>query len=98
LGTLEGEQTIMPGGGSQLKLSNWGDYSSMSIDPVDDCTFWYTVDEPNGIVGDDIIIDRLWQQQKLRTFESRNVCHGGRFYRTSRDNGIRSAGLSTQSA
>jgi hypothetical protein len=20
----------------------WGDYSSMSIDPVDGCTFWYT--------------------------------------------------------
>jgi hypothetical protein len=44
LGTLEGEQTIMPGGGSQLKLSNWGDYSSISIDPVDDCTFWYTTE------------------------------------------------------
>ena len=22
--------------------SRWGDYSTMSIDPVDDCTFWYT--------------------------------------------------------
>jgi hypothetical protein len=44
LGTLEGEQTIKLGGGSQLKLSNWGDYSSMSIDPVDDCTFWYTTE------------------------------------------------------
>src|SRR5206468_12098892 len=20
----------------------WGDYSSMSVDPTDDCTFWYT--------------------------------------------------------
>ena len=44
LNSLEGEQTIMPGGGSQLKLSNWGDYSSMSIDPTDDCTFWYTTE------------------------------------------------------
>jgi hypothetical protein len=44
LGTLEGEQTIMPGGGAQSKLSNWGDFSSMSIDPVDDCTFWYTTE------------------------------------------------------
>ena len=33
------------------------------------------VDEPNRIVGDDIIVDRLWQQQKLRTFESENVSH-----------------------
>src|SRR5438876_3436365 len=22
--------------------TRWGDYSSMSVDPVDDCTFWYT--------------------------------------------------------
>jgi hypothetical protein len=21
--------------------SRWGDYTSMNIDPVDDCTFWY---------------------------------------------------------
>ena len=50
LGTFEAEQSIVlnpplgPAGGSQLKLSNWGDYSSMSIDPVDDCTFWYTTE------------------------------------------------------
>jgi hypothetical protein len=31
------------GTGSQTQnLSRWGDYSSMSVDPVDDCTFWYT--------------------------------------------------------
>ena len=24
------------------RSSRWGDYSEMSIDPVDDCTFWYT--------------------------------------------------------
>ena len=23
-------------------LTRWGDYSSMTVDPVDDCTFWYT--------------------------------------------------------
>ena len=43
LGTLEAESTILAGTGSQLSsLSRWGDYSSMSVDPVDDCTFWYT--------------------------------------------------------
>ena len=25
-------------------LSRWGDYSNMAIDPVDDCTFWYTTE------------------------------------------------------
>ena len=39
----QGENVIIDGTGSQTaNLSRWGDYSSMSIDPVDDCTFWYT--------------------------------------------------------
>jgi hypothetical protein len=43
LGTMEGEQLIMAGSGSQTGGQNrWGDYSSMSVDPADDCTFWYT--------------------------------------------------------
>jgi hypothetical protein len=28
--------------GSAGMCSRWGDYSAMTIDPVDDCTFWYT--------------------------------------------------------
>jgi len=43
LGTLEGEASIFEGSGSQLpSLNRWGDYSGMSVDPVDGCTFWYT--------------------------------------------------------
>jgi len=42
-GILSGETIMQQGGGSQLpNLSRWGDYSQMSVDPVDDCTFWYT--------------------------------------------------------
>jgi hypothetical protein len=43
LGTMgQGEGTIFNGAGSQNGgLSRWGDYSAMSIDPSDDCTFWY---------------------------------------------------------
>jgi len=38
-----GEGTIIDGSGSQTAdAARWGDYSSMNIDPVDDCTFWYT--------------------------------------------------------
>jgi hypothetical protein len=45
LGTMQAENTILTGGGSQLtNLSRWGDYSSMSVDPVDDCTFWFTTE------------------------------------------------------
>jgi Concanavalin A-like lectin/glucanases superfamily/Domain of unknown function (DUF2341) len=43
LGTLAAESSIIEGGGSQGKfLNRWGDYSAMTVDPVDDCTFWYT--------------------------------------------------------
>jgi len=36
------EQTIIAGTGSQTQTSRWGDYSSMSVDPADNLTFWYT--------------------------------------------------------
>jgi hypothetical protein len=43
LGTMEAENLVFTGSGSQTGgLHRWGDYSSMSVDPVDDCTFWYT--------------------------------------------------------
>lgn len=43
LGTLETENSILTGTASQTNgLGRWGDYSAMSIDPVDDCTFYYT--------------------------------------------------------
>jgi hypothetical protein len=42
-GSMEGEQLIVNGTGSQTGgVSRWGDYSAMTVDPVDDCTFWYT--------------------------------------------------------
>jgi hypothetical protein len=45
MGTLGTELSIQVGTGSQLaNLSRWGDYSSISVDPVDDCTFWYTTE------------------------------------------------------
>ena len=38
-----GEADLIVGSGSQLHASGrWGDYSSLVVDPVDDCTFWYT--------------------------------------------------------
>ncbi|MCP4150225.1 MAG: hypothetical protein GY757_20930 [bacterium] len=38
----QGEASIIEGTGSQTSYSRWGDYSSISIDPDDDETFWYT--------------------------------------------------------
>ncbi len=43
LNTLSSETNIFTGSGSQLpNLARWGDYSTLSVDPVDDCTMWYT--------------------------------------------------------
>ncbi|TQV89263.1 carboxypeptidase regulatory-like domain-containing protein [Aliikangiella coralliicola] len=40
----QGEGVIVAGTGSQgnVNRSRWADYSSLSVDPSDDCTFWYT--------------------------------------------------------
>src|SRR6266849_6733500 len=41
--TMSGPLIVITGTGAQFHSFNrWGDYSSMSIDPTDDCTFWYT--------------------------------------------------------
>jgi hypothetical protein len=43
LGQLsQGEASMVEGSGYQSSYSRWGDYSSMTIDPDDDETFWYT--------------------------------------------------------
>jgi hypothetical protein len=42
-GKMETPHMVLKGTGVQTASFNrWGDYSSMQIDPVDDCTFWYT--------------------------------------------------------
>ena len=43
VGTLNSETVLKAGSGSQTgTLTRWGDYSQISVDPVDDCTFWST--------------------------------------------------------
>ncbi|MEA2486585.1 MAG: hypothetical protein QOF16_239 [Actinomycetota bacterium] len=37
-----GDTRIVAGEGSQTGSPRWGDYTALSVDPVDDCTFWYT--------------------------------------------------------
>jgi len=39
--TMESLKTIFNAKGSETDTNRWGDYTSMVIDPVDDCSFWY---------------------------------------------------------
>jgi hypothetical protein len=42
-GQMKAENTIVTGTGTQLNPSGrWGDYAAMAVDPVDDCTFYFT--------------------------------------------------------
>jgi PKD repeat protein len=49
------EGSIVAGSGFQTHSSGrWGDYSALSVDPMDDCTFWYTQEyyEGGGSIAD----------------------------------------------
>jgi hypothetical protein len=51
LNTMSSELSLQIGAGSQNTYGRWGDYSTMSVDPVDDCTFWFTSEylQANGV-------------------------------------------------
>jgi hypothetical protein len=38
----------------------WGDYATMSVDPVDDCTMWFTTEVMSEA-------NKLWQTQVVHT-------------------------------
>lgn len=42
LNTIAEQATIKAGSGSQTGFVFWADYSSLTLDPADDCTFWST--------------------------------------------------------
>ena len=44
LGTMPGGEVVLVAGSDvqARSFSRWGDYSAMSVDPVDGCMFWYT--------------------------------------------------------
>ncbi len=45
----QGEKRMKRGSGAQTSsFSRWGDYSALTVDPSDDCTFWYTTEYYRG--------------------------------------------------
>jgi hypothetical protein len=52
------EQVAFTGTGPQTEVEGrWGDYSDLTVDPVDDCTFWYTQE----YLAEDTIIIGTWR-------------------------------------
>jgi hypothetical protein len=41
-GQMQNEATIVNGTHAKTGSGRWGDYSAMTVDPVNDCTFWFT--------------------------------------------------------
>lgn len=56
---METESVIYNGPNFQDTYSRWGDYSSMAVDPHDDCTFWFTTEysTPTNFLG---IFNLFW--------------------------------------
>jgi hypothetical protein len=52
------EQTAYTGTGPQTEVEGrWGDYSDLTIDPTDDCTFWYTQE----YLAPDVVLIGTWR-------------------------------------
>jgi hypothetical protein len=58
LGQLtQAEQRLFTGGGPQTEVEGrWGDYSDLTVDPTDQCTFWYT----NEYLSPDLAVIGTW--------------------------------------
>jgi hypothetical protein len=54
----QAEQTAFTGTGPQTEVEGrWGDYSDLTVDPSDDCTFWYTQE----YLAEDTVVIGTWR-------------------------------------
>jgi hypothetical protein len=54
----QAEQVAYTGTGPQTEAEGrWGDYSDLTVDPSDDCTFWYTQE----YLGEDAVVIGTWR-------------------------------------
>jgi len=44
LGTMSAPEFLIEGTGAQANTSDWGAHADMSLDPSDDCVFWFTAE------------------------------------------------------
>lgn len=61
-GLTQGEATLQAGSNiNETTLSRWGDYSMLAVDPVDECTFWYTTEYNAPLSGCTGVSPRCWR-------------------------------------
>lgn len=66
------ELVVIKGTGDDENTQLWGDYTSMTVDPVDDCTFWYVNEYfPQNQTGNQII----WHT-RIANFKALTTCTG----------------------
>jgi hypothetical protein len=54
----QAEQVAFTGTGPQTEVEGrWGDYSDLTVDPSDDCTFWYTQE----YLAEDLVLIGTWR-------------------------------------
>ena len=54
----QAEQVLFTGTGPQTEVEGrWGDYSDLTVDPSDDCTFWYTQE----YLASDVVVIGTWR-------------------------------------
>jgi hypothetical protein len=73
-GTFRNEENLAVGTGVQKAFGfRWGDYSAMSVDPADGCTFWYTNEYFTQASEDESDFGWLTQIGKFRFTECANA-------------------------
>jgi len=66
------EVAIQRGAADEENCENWGAYTSMTVDPVDDCTFWYVNEYfSSAQIGTEIDWDTKIAKFKLSTCQAR---------------------------
>jgi hypothetical protein len=80
-GSMETEQQIVAGTGSQTSPTRWGDYSAMTVDPADDCTFWYTQEYSNST-------DSFAWSTRIANFKFNGCASGPNFSLTASPNSL----------
>jgi hypothetical protein len=63
-GLSQGEATLQAGSNlNETTLSRWGDYSMLAVDPVNECTFWYTNEYTAPLAGCTGTSPRCWRSR-----------------------------------